>query len=375
MSPSLSWPSASTAVRSVRSPIFLRRTPATLKRAAIENLIWVGGLDSLGIERRDLLWQTGLWLGPEIETESERGRRELATSAVGIETESTRVRGRKSTDRADHAQIEFALDDPYADLRFAGTHDMEKMIAEYRLLSFAASQHHPFALMGDYLPERTVSSKRFVDLPDKSEVRVAGIVVARQRPQTAKGYIFILMEDEFGPINAIVTPDVYEECRTAIRLEPFLYIDGKLQKDGSTYNVLADGVHALRLSPELVLSREVVPEVEGEDAGPTTPALRALPKPADEDPPAAADAGSRLGVPKVGPPIPDRAAISAHGSADPNRIAAAATAASAREGRLLVAEASDLDTFDLEAPDPFAYLEALRRDPPPTMSWGGGGRR
>ncbi len=356
-------------------PDFLRRTPATLKRAAIENLIWVGGLDSLGIERRDLLWQTGLWLGPEIETESERGRRELATSAVGIETESTRVRGRKSTDRADHAQIEFALDDPYADLRFAGTHDMEKMIAEYRLLSFAASQHHPFALMGDYLPERTVSSKRFVDLPDKSEVRVAGIVVARQRPQTAKGYIFILMEDEFGPINAIVTPDVYEECRTAIRLEPFLYIDGKLQKDGSTYNVLADGVHALRLSPELVLSREVVPEVEGEDAGPTTPALRALPKPADEDPPAAADAGSRLGVPKVGPPIPDRAAISAHGSADPNRIAAAATAASAREGRLLVAEASDLDTFDLEAPDPFAYLEALRRDPPPTMSWGGGGRR
>jgi len=64
-------------------PDFLRRTPATLKRAAIENLIWVGGLDTLGIERRDLLWQTGLWLGPEAETEAERRRRELATSGAG----------------------------------------------------------------------------------------------------------------------------------------------------------------------------------------------------------------------------------------------------------------------------------------------------
>ncbi|MDE2943590.1 MAG: DNA polymerase III subunit alpha [Gemmatimonadota bacterium] len=273
-------------------PDFLRRTPAALKRAAIENLIWVGGLDALGIERRDLLWQTGLWLGPETETEAERRRRELATSAAGLGGDAPPpVRGRRSANRSDQGQIELALDDPYADLRFAGTHDMEKLIAEYRLLSFAASQHHPFALVGDHLPERTVSSARFPNILNGSEVRVAGIVVARQRPHTAGGYIFILMEDEFGPVNAIVRPEVYQECRAAIRLEPFLYIDGTLQKDGATYNVLARGVYPLRLSPELRLGRETVPAVEGED----------------------------------------------------------------------------------ETPDPFTYLEALRRDPPPTMSWGRGG--
>ena len=326
-------------------PDFLRRTPATLKRDAIENLIWVGGFDSLGVERRDLLWQTGLWLGPEAETETERRRRELATSAAGLGGEAPPVKGRRGADRADRGQIELALDDPYADLRFAGTHDMEKMIAEYRILSFAASQHHPFALVGDHLPERTVSSARFPDLPNGSAVRVAGIVVARQRPQTAKGYIFILMEDESGPINAIVKPDVYRECRAAIRLEPFLYIDGTLQKDGATYNVIAEGVYPLRLSPELHLSRETVPPVEGEADTAAAPVDLDI----AEEHPAETPAGTPSEAPSDSrgePARPDPA---------PNRIAAAAN-----RNRLV-------------APDPFAYLEALRRDPPPTMSWGRGG--
>lgn len=327
-------------------PDFLRRTPAVLKRDAIENLIWVGGFDSLGIERRDLLWQTGLWLGPEAEMETERRRRELATGAAGLGGEALRVKGRRAADRSDQGQIELALDDPYADLRFAGTHDMEKMIAEYRILSFAASLHHPFALVGDHLPERTVSSARFADLPNGSEVRVAGIVVARQRPQTAKGYIFILMEDESGPINAIVKPDVYQACRAAIRLEPFLYIDGKLQKDGATYNVIAEGVYPLRLSPELRLGRETVPPVEGEDG--TAAAVVRL------EAPEGTSLASAPGSPE------SREAL--HPEPDlqtPNRIPG---------GDRIVAVANRLT-----GPDPFAYLEALRRDPPPTMSWGRGG--
>ena len=318
-------------------PDFLRRTPAAFKRAAIENLIWVGGLDSLGIERRDLLWQTGLWLGPEAETETERRRRELATSAAGLGGDAPPVRGRRNTDRSDQGQIELALDDPYADLRFTGTHDMEKMIAEYRILSFAASQHHPFALVGDHLPDRTVSSARFADLPNGSEVRVAGIVVARQRPHTAKGYIFILMEDESGPINAIVKPDVYQECRAAIRLEPFLYIDGTLQKDGATYNVLAAGVYPLRLSPELRLSRETVSPVEGEDGTPAPPVQLEAPEETAAETP------------------PETSAEPISPNPGPNRIATVA------------------NRNRLTGLDPFAYLEALRRDPPPTMSWGRGG--
>jgi DNA polymerase III alpha subunit len=72
-------------------------------------------------------------------------------------------------------------------------------------------------------------------------------VVARQRPETAKGFIFVLMEDEAGMINVIVRPDVYERHRVAVRGEPFLLVEGKLQKDGATVNVIAETVEGLRL--------------------------------------------------------------------------------------------------------------------------------
>jgi hypothetical protein len=79
-------------------------------------------------------------------------------------------------------------------------------------------------------------------------VRLAGIVVARQRPQTAKGYVFVLFEDEDGPINVIVKPDIYKRDRTTIRMEPFVAVRGRLQKDGETINVIAFEVTGLRLA-------------------------------------------------------------------------------------------------------------------------------
>jgi DNA polymerase III alpha subunit len=78
-------------------------------------------------------------------------------------------------------------------------------------------------------------------------VRVAGLVTTRQRPQTAKGFVFVLMEDEHGPINVIVKPDIYQRDRSAVRMEPFLAVRGKLQKDGATLNVIAHEVEALRV--------------------------------------------------------------------------------------------------------------------------------
>ena len=76
---------------------------------------------------------------------------------------------------------------------------------------------------------------------------MSGLVVARQRPETAKGYIFVLMEDEAGMINVIVRPDVYEKYRLAVRGEPLLLVNGKLQKDGATVNVIAESVEGLNL--------------------------------------------------------------------------------------------------------------------------------
>jgi error-prone DNA polymerase len=202
-------------------PDFLRRTPATLKRPAVENLIWVGGFDAMGLTRRELLWQAGLWLGPE--------------------SDPDRVGGRE-----DHPQFEMGLGDPYADWSFPELEDSDRLIAEYRMLHFSTALH-PLSLLRDRLPPETVSSDRFSDLPQHANVTVAGIVVARQRPSTAKGYVFVLMEDEIGPINVIVKPDIYERDRTIVRMEPFLLVRGRLQKDGGTMNVIASEVRALRV--------------------------------------------------------------------------------------------------------------------------------
>ncbi|MBW3534731.1 MAG: DNA polymerase III subunit alpha [Gemmatimonadetes bacterium] len=200
---------------------FLRRTPASLKRPAVENLVWVGGFDGLGLTRRELLWQAGLWLGPESDPDRTGGR-------------------------DDHAQVELELDEPYAGLRFPDLEDPDRLVAEYRMLHFSASMH-PLSLLRDQLPSDTVTSDRFPDLSDRSTVRIAGLVTARQRPATAKGYVFVLMEDESGPINVIVKPDLYDRARSVVRMEPFLLVKGRLQKDGATMNVIAFEVEPLRV--------------------------------------------------------------------------------------------------------------------------------
>ena len=76
---------------------------------------------------------------------------------------------------------------------------------------------------------------------------MAGLVVARQRPETAKGTVFLLVEDETGMTNVIVRTDVYDRYRAAVRGEPFVLVTGKLAKDDGTVNVLAEKVEGLQM--------------------------------------------------------------------------------------------------------------------------------
>ena len=202
----------------------VRRAPPKLKRTAIEHLVWVGGCDGFGLTRRELLWQVGLWLPPE----AERG------GDVG---------GRR--------QLELALNHPHEGLRFGGLAAAERLLAEYDVLGFAASGH-PLSLLRGALPRGVVQSDALPRLEHDAPVEVAGLVVARQRPETAKGFVFVLLEDEGGMTNVIVRPDVYERYRAAIRGEPLLWVRGTLAKDDGTVNVLAEvakGLHCgLRIS-------------------------------------------------------------------------------------------------------------------------------
>ena len=67
----------------------------------------------------------------------------------------------------------------------------------------------------------------------------AGCVIARQRPGTAKGFIFISMEDETGIANVIVTPDLYEQYRVVVTRARFLYVEGILQNQDGVIHVKA----------------------------------------------------------------------------------------------------------------------------------------
>ena len=197
----------------------VRRAPPGLSRDAIDNLIWVGGCDRFGLTRRELLWQAGLWLPPKTEPPDRRRARR---------------------------QFELPLNHPHEGLRFRGVAQDERLLAEYEVLGFAASGH-PLSLLRDAMPPGVVRSDRLERLEHGGDIQVAGLVVARQRPHTAKGYTFILMEDEAGMMNAIVRPDIFERDRVAIRSEPFLWITGKLARDDGTLNIIAEDVRALRL--------------------------------------------------------------------------------------------------------------------------------
>src|SRR6185312_5228580 len=68
-------------------------------------------------------------------------------------------------------------------------------------------------------------------------VRVGGLVVVRQRPQTAKGFVFCTLEDETGLSNVVLAPSVYAQYRPVVRSAPLLLVEGVVEREGDTVNV------------------------------------------------------------------------------------------------------------------------------------------
>jgi error-prone DNA polymerase len=125
--------------------------------------------------------------------------------------------------------------------------EWESMLADYGTTGLTAHSH-PLALLRPGLPADVVTSLDLERLRHGTRVRVGGLVVARQRPGTANGIVFVLLEDEYGTINLIVPPPVYERHRLAVRTEPLMLITGKLERfaaAGGATNVLVDSVSSL----------------------------------------------------------------------------------------------------------------------------------
>ncbi len=117
-------------------------------------------------------------------------------------------------------------------------------IADYRSTGMTLGEH-PMALMRDDLDPELLRSADLERIEDGAIVEVAGMVVARQRPETARGIVFMLLEDERGTVNLIVPPPVYDRHRAEVRTSPLVRAKGRLERREGTTNVLVSEVAEL----------------------------------------------------------------------------------------------------------------------------------
>ena len=106
----------------------------------------------------------------------------------------------------------------------------QEVMTDYSTVGLSLKQH-PMALVREELRRRNIlSSAELAHLPHGKWVKVAGLVLIRQRPGTASGIVFETLEDETGIINLIVRPDIYDRYRPAARHAGLLQADGYLQR-------------------------------------------------------------------------------------------------------------------------------------------------
>jgi error-prone DNA polymerase len=124
----------------------------------------------------------------------------------------------------------------------------ERLVADYRGTGMTVGPH-PMAYHRAVLQKIGVRcAAELAHLPDGMQVRIAGGVIARQRPGTAKGFVFLSMEDETGIANAIITPQLFEECHVVVVHQQFLLIDGQLQNQDNVVSVKSQRIQPLTIT-------------------------------------------------------------------------------------------------------------------------------
>jgi len=121
----------------------------------------------------------------------------------------------------------------------------ERLVADYAGTGLTVGKHPMYYRRPELRRSNILSAQELRTRRDGEFVRVAGCIIARQRPGTAKGFIFISMEDETGIANVIVTPDLYERDRLVVTRSRFLLVEGPLQNQDNVIHVKATGLIAL----------------------------------------------------------------------------------------------------------------------------------
>jgi error-prone DNA polymerase len=168
-----------------------------------------GACDCFGLRRRELLWQLGLVPRP------------ASVPGTGGEVKQLALPLEPTVETPD-------LPEPTV---------WERMLADYRTTSLSVGVH-PLALLRPHLPPGTLSTAELQEQPHRAKVQFAGLVVARQRPATANGVVFMLLEDEHAQVNLVIAPQVYERFRAVVRSEPLLLVRGRYEHSDRNRNVL-----------------------------------------------------------------------------------------------------------------------------------------
>jgi error-prone DNA polymerase len=193
-----------------------------LSEEIIERLIRAGALDSLGHPRRELLWQL----------------REVAGATRG-RFDGRTVGSRKAQGRP-------------LDLRLPPTEapdlpppsELERLGDSYAILSLDA-RHQVVELFRTALDRLGALTVSRLDEHPPGKVTVAGLVVTRQHPMTARGTVFLALEDETGMVNVTLWPDTWARLRGVVRRHALLYVEGTLQREERVVNLVANRIRPL----------------------------------------------------------------------------------------------------------------------------------
>jgi error-prone DNA polymerase len=195
-----------------------------LRRDELTTLADIGALNAFTHERRSALWQV------------ERAVRPAGELFTPHEDSAVVGRGSDLVGRG-FSHAEGSAESPLKPMNVD-----ERLQADYAGMGLTIGPH-PMALRRDELALRGVL--RAADLPgakDGRRVRVAGMVITRQRPGTAKGFVFLTLEDETGISNVIIRPDLFDKQRQVVVRQPFLLVDGVLQHQDGVLSVRAERV-------------------------------------------------------------------------------------------------------------------------------------
>ncbi len=206
-------------------------------REGLERLAWaracqgLSGGQELGDRRRESLWRLGVARG------------------------SVRQRGGE--------QLALPLAVPRAPALDPQT-PWERVSADYGAYGISLDEH-PLELLRPSLDPRTVTCAALERIADGTELLVAGMLVARQRPATAKGVMFLLLEDESGVVNVVVLPPVYDRDRLVARTASLVSVEGRLERRGGVINIIASRIRRIeRPDAPLAEVRSIEPSPERE---------------------------------------------------------------------------------------------------------------